>query len=95
VSGNQYLARALDVICAPQFSHVLVKSFNRQTLNLVSVVQEHRDWLTVLTTTDADTCAAYTRRMMESFRQQVLDSVECGSNVPEPKNESATPKFAL
>jgi len=71
LSGNAYLVKALEVVAVPLLSYVLIESKGQPTLDLIRLARQHREWLDFLCKASPGEAAEYTRRMIESFWEQV------------------------
>jgi DNA-binding GntR family transcriptional regulator len=75
LSGNAFLAKALETITMPQFAYIFVRSVDETAMDLPAIVKQHRDWLDFISTASPAKAAAYTRKITTSFWQQVRNSI--------------------
>jgi DNA-binding GntR family transcriptional regulator len=76
MSGNRYVEKALRAVATPQFSYVLIRSFQHTRLDLVAITQEHREILQVLKTADAATCRQFVTAKVDNFWHEIEGSID-------------------
>ena len=74
--GNRHLVRALEVATRPQFTFSLLRQSGETSLQLKAITKQHREWLEFLRTATPDKAAHYTKKLIQSFKEQVLNSWE-------------------
>lgn len=84
MAGNAYLMKALELTAIPQLSYVLIESHGHLQLNLEDLVRRHREWLGQIVSLPPSRAAAYTRRVIAAFRDEVLKGLQgAGSSIQE------------